>query len=187
VNAALHLGRRGLPGGDSLPLLLADERGRRHRNYLSRLRVNDILAWADAHRRRTGAWPTGESGPVADAPGETWNGIDLSLERGRRGLRGRETLAGLLARRRGRRNRQEPPDLSAGQILALAEAHHTLFGVWPTLHAGPVGSTGETWTSIDKALRNGTRGLPGGSSLFRLLKGSGKFQGSCTPFRRRRT
>jgi hypothetical protein len=39
---------------------------------------------------------------------------------------------------------------------------------------------------IDKALRKGSRSLPGGSSLFRLLKDSGKFSGACTPYRRQK-
>jgi hypothetical protein len=30
-----------------------------------------ILAWAGAHKARTGRWPTAASGPVAGAPGET--------------------------------------------------------------------------------------------------------------------
>jgi hypothetical protein len=186
VDAALHFGHRGLTPGGSLIKLLAEKRGYRHRNYLPRLTIRQILAWADAHRRRAGEWPTGESGPVADAPGETWNGIDLALQRGTRVRRGGVTLAGLLAARRGVRHRAGLPDLTVEQILAWADAHHTLFGVWPTQNAGPVGSTGETWRTIDKALRQGGRDLSGGSSLFRLLKEHGRFAGTCTPFRRRR-
>jgi hypothetical protein len=186
VDGALQHGHRGLRPGSSIIKLLADHRGYRHRNYLPLLRVQDVLVWADAHRRRTGAWPTRESGPVADALGETWNAIDLALVRGARGLRGGVTLADLLARRRGRRNRQRPPDLTVEQILAWAEAHHKLFGLWPTWHAGPVGSTGETWAGIQHALQRGSRGLAGGSSLFRLLRESGKITGNYTPYKRRR-
>lgn len=36
-----------------------------------------------------------------------------------------------------------------------------------------IGITGETWRAIDAALRVGTRGLPGGSSLSKLLKARG--------------
>jgi hypothetical protein len=186
VDGALHHGHRGLPKGGSLIMLLAERRGYRHRNYLPALRVHDILRWVDAHKRRTGEWPTGDSGPVADAPGETWNAIDLALERGTRGLRGGSSLADLLARRRGRRRRQQPPDLAEQQILAWAEAHRTLFGVYPTRNAGPVGSTGETWNAIEHALQRGSRGLAGGSSLFRLLKQNGKVRGNYTPYRRRK-
>jgi hypothetical protein len=186
VDGALQHGHRGLPPGGSLIKVLAEHRGYRHRNYLPLLRIHDIMRWLDAHKRRTGEWPTRETGPVADAPGETWNAIELALERGKRGLRGGSTLAALLARRRGRRNRQEPPDLNVERILNWAEAHRTLFGVYPTRSAGPVGSTGETWAAIEHALQRGTRGLPGDSSLFRLLKQHGKICGNYTPFKRRK-
>jgi hypothetical protein len=185
VDGALFHGHRQLPRGGSLTQLLARHRGYRHRNYLDRVKVSDILTWADAHKQRTGCWPDKNSGVVADAPGETWNALDLALQRGKRGLRGGTTLAELLCRRRGRMTRKVRPDLRVEQILAWAEAHHTLFGVWPTMSSGPVGSTGETWLAIDKALRRGTRGLPGGSSLFLLLKEHGKVIGKYTPFRRR--
>jgi hypothetical protein len=173
IDTALFRGLRGLPAGGSLPRLLAEHRGYRHRNYLPRLTAGRIIAWADAHRGRTGEWPTRASGPVADAPGETWNGIDLALLRGKRGLPGGTTLAGLLARRRGRRHHKARPPLSAGRIVAWARAYRTLHGAWPTVRAGAVGGTGETWQALDLALRNGNRGLPGGSSLSRLLKWAG--------------
>ena len=101
VDGALFHGRRGLPPGGSLIKLLAQYRGYRHPHYLPRLTLKQILLLADAHQARTAAWPTGNSGPVADAPGETWNAIDLALMRGTRGLRGGSSLADLLARRRG--------------------------------------------------------------------------------------
>jgi hypothetical protein len=164
--------------------LLAQHRGYRHRNYLPRLKVKEILAWADAHKEQTGDWPERLSGTVPGAPGETWNAVDLALSRGTRGLRGGETLAELLARYRGRRHKQEPPELGIDQILAWAEAYRTLYGVWPTAHTGAIGATGETWLAIDKALRAGTRGIPGGSSLARLVRQHEKTQGNYTPFRR---
>jgi hypothetical protein len=166
--------------------LLAEHRGYRHRNYLPRLKVREILGWADAHKERTGNWPERYSGTVAESPGETWNAIDLALSRGTRGLRGGETLAELLARYRGRRHKQEPPDLRIDQILAWAEAYRTLYGVWPTTSTGPVGATGETWLAIDKALRSGARGLPGGSSLARIVRQQEQAEGTHTPFRRQK-
>jgi hypothetical protein len=62
------------------------------------LTVGQILAWADAHRRRTGRWPTAASGPVTDAPGETWRALNNALYFGRRGLRGGDSLPRLLVR-----------------------------------------------------------------------------------------
>jgi hypothetical protein len=101
VDAALHLGLRGLAGGSSLPRLLAAERGARNRKGLPRLAVPLILAWADAHRQRTERWPTRAAGPVPEEPGTTWAGVDAALHNGARGLRGGSSLARLLAKHRG--------------------------------------------------------------------------------------
>jgi hypothetical protein len=186
VDGALQQGNRGLPKGGSLIKLLAQHRGYRHRNYLPRLSVKRILAWADAHNERGGRWPEQSSGPIPEAPGETWNAVGLALARGCRGLKGGITLAELLARYRGKRHKRNHPDLTIEQILRWAEAYRTLFGVWPTAHTGSVGATGETWLCLDNALRDGTRGLPGGSSLARLIREHERAQGNRTPFGRRR-
>src|SRR5262249_20102451 len=49
--------------------------------------------------------------------------------------------------------------------------HHAATGCWPTVKSGVVlGSAhDETWNAIQSALNKGLRGLPGGSSLARLL------------------
>jgi hypothetical protein len=62
------------------------------------LTVQQILAWADAHYERTGRWPTRNSGPVQEAPGETWERIHGALNEGYRGLPGSDSLAQLLDR-----------------------------------------------------------------------------------------
>jgi hypothetical protein len=54
-----------------------------------------VLGWARAHCRRTGRWPTRRSGPVADAPGETWEEVHAALLEGLRGLPGGTSLAQL--------------------------------------------------------------------------------------------
>jgi hypothetical protein len=62
------------------------------------LTVTQILRWADAHRGRTGRWPTAATGPVAGAPGEHWAAINSALRFGLRGLPGGDSLAQLLVR-----------------------------------------------------------------------------------------
>jgi hypothetical protein len=166
VDRALTMGYRGLPGGTTLADLLQEERGVRNKQNLPRLDVEQILAWADAHREATGEFPHGESGPVRAAPGETWAGIQSALSNSLRGLPGGSSLAQLLAERRGYRG-----PLSAERILAWADAHHAATGRWPTAwSSGPVrGAPGETWPSLDDSLRAGRRGLPGGTTLAQLL------------------
>ena len=56
-----------------------------------------ILEWADAHYKRHGEYPKRTSGPVDNAPGETWGAVDSALYQGGRGLPGGSSLAKLLA------------------------------------------------------------------------------------------
>jgi hypothetical protein len=78
------------------------------------LTVPQILAWADAHRARTGAWPGAASGPVGGAPGETWAAVNVALRLGHRGLPGGDTLARLLQRERGAPARLGRPPRAGG-------------------------------------------------------------------------
>ena len=141
---------------------------RRHRRQ--RLTLKQIVEWADAHRRRTGRWPTHTSGRVVGGRGEAWSGIESALVRGHRGLRGGSSLARLLEDRRGYRNPASRPRLTIKQILVWADAHHNRTGKWPTRTSGPIkGAPGETWRTVDDALFKGQRGIKGGSSVARLL------------------
>ncbi|HZY86397.1 MAG TPA: hypothetical protein VFE78_16305 [Gemmataceae bacterium] len=106
IDGALRRGGRGLPGGSSLHDLLCRRVGLRRRRDAPRLTVEQVLAWADAHRARTGRWPHAMSGPVADAPGESWRAVNLALWQGHRGLPGGVSLSRLLDEyRRGREPR----------------------------------------------------------------------------------
>ncbi len=170
INRALRSGRRGLPGGSSLARLLAERRGARNIGSLPALSVSEILRWADAHHARTGQWPICRSGPISEAPGETWVAVENALRQGLRGLRGGSSLIQLLAKSRGIRNRARLPRLSIRRILGWADAFHQSSGRWPTKQSGlVVDAADETWARVDSALRHGLRGLPGGMSLAGLL------------------
>jgi len=170
IEAALLFGHRGLRGGSSLARLLARARGKRNIGDLPPLTVRQILAWADAHHRRSGRWPTERSGTIVGTRGETWGGVQCALADGYRGLPGGTSLAQLLAQQRGVRNHMALPPLQVHSILGWADAHQRRTGQWPGRHAGPIAEApGETWLGIEMALRHGRRGLPGKSSLRRLL------------------
>src|SRR5262249_19229075 len=96
------------------------------------LSVSQILDWADAYHSRTGKWPNSATGPIPEAPGETWSSVNSALARGSRGLPGGSSLAQLLTEERGKQREQMPHRLSVGQILAWADAHHERTGRWPT-------------------------------------------------------
>jgi hypothetical protein len=170
VDSALRLGLRGLPGGLSLARLLAEQRGVRNSTNLPRLTLKQILAWADEHFARTGAWPKETSGPTPGNSEESWFAVDRALRAGVRGFPGDSSLPQVLARYRGVRNIQQLPKLTVKRILTWADAHHRRTGSWPMSHLGKVtAADGETWSGVNTALQAGRRGFAGGSSLARVL------------------
>jgi len=171
INCALYQGHRGLPGGDTLHRLLAREREVRMLRAVPMLTEDLIVSWAQVHFERNRKWPRAEYDPVFGADGEEWSGIDGCLRGGHRGLPGGDSLAKLLARRLGVRNRTNQPPLTIEEILVWADSYHVITGNWPARSSGVEGlPEGEAWTVIDSSLRAGRRGLPGGSSLARLLR-----------------
>jgi hypothetical protein len=170
INAALSRGNRGLPGDSTLARLFAEHRGVRNAMDLPPLTIKQILGWADEHRAATGQWPNKQSGQVTDT-NETWGGINSALRKGSRGLAIGTTLADLLEEHRQVRNVRSLPPLTIEWILERADEHNAATGDWPNEKSGLVRATEETWAGINAALSRGNRGLPGGSTLARLLAG----------------
>ncbi len=134
------------------------------------LTVEQILAWADAFHERTGKWPERKCGRVWEPADESWQNIDQALRKGLRSLHRGQSLARLLAKHRGKRNRKQLPKYTISEILQWADAHHARTGRWPRVKDGGIAAApGETWSAVEEALRAGQRGLPGGSSLIQLL------------------
>lgn len=160
IDRALSLGQRGLPGGDHLSWLLARERGAPGLG-------EQILAWAQTHRRLTGRWPTQKSGHAPGRAAVSWAAINQALWRGCYGLPRGDSLSDFLARHVG--PRREP--LTIARIVGWAAAHRERTGAWPHSKSGPVaGAPGLTWMGINSALIRGGRGLPGGTSLSQVLR-----------------
>src|SRR5437868_3755517 len=109
-----------------------------------------------------------DSGPIPEAPDESWMRVDSALKQGNRGLPGGSSLTRLLAERRG--IRKDLPPLHIAEILQWADAYHARHGTWPTSESGPIPEApGVTWRWVREALQNGSRSLPEGTSLPRLL------------------
>ena len=170
INTALTLGLRGLPGGSSLSRLLVSSDRKTAKQDLTN---EKILQWAEAYFAKHRKWPSTESGPVEGVKGETWIGVNTALEVGNRGLPGGSSLAKLLIAY-GRKTVKE--DLTEEQILRWAEAYFDKHEKWPSLKSGLIettkGAYTRTWAGINSALVAGGCGLPGGSSLSRLLVSS---------------
>jgi hypothetical protein len=123
------------------------------------LTVAGILAWADAQHARTGAWPTKQGGRVRENLNESWPRIDGALRKGFRGLAGGSSLARLLDRERGVRNRKALPPLTEELIVRWARAHRRRTGRWPNEDSGPIpGTRGEVWRNVAAAWRRASGG-----------------------------
>jgi hypothetical protein len=171
VDMSLSQGHRGLPGGSSVARLLIQRRGSRSPAHLSPFSIPQILAWADAHHARTGEWPTVGSGPVAEAPGETWSIIHFAFVCGIRGLPRGWSLTRLFAQERGVHSKAHRPRMTIPQILQWADAYHDRHGKWPTAKSGAIPEApGETWYAVTRALFSGLRGLARGTTLPKLLR-----------------
>ncbi len=170
IDALLRIGGRSLPGGDSLPQLLAREREVRNRSDLPDLSVAEVKRWARQHFSRTGKWPHYGSGDIPGSAQENWHGVERALREGIRSFPGGDSLARFLARHFRVRNKASTPRLTLKQILNWADAHHKRTTEWPTVHSGTIlEAPSETWQRIDTALREGLRGLKDSSSLAQLL------------------
>jgi len=54
--------------------------------------------------------------------------------------------------------------------LDWADAHFASQGSWPSQYSGAIdGAGGQTWAGVQRTLLKGGRGLPGGTSLKKLL------------------
>src|SRR5882672_7753208 len=86
------------------------------------LTMHQVLEWADAFHARHRRWPSLHDGRVRESPAETWFNISQALRLGLRGLSpGGSSLARLLTRHRGVRNRKELPPFTVAQILKWAD------------------------------------------------------------------
>lgn len=164
------LGLRGLPGGSGLAQLMETLGYVNHKNKPG-LTPEYILGRAQERIKANGRWPGQRSGAVEGGyPGDTWRGYDQALKVGLRGLPGGSSLAQLMETI-GYINHLSKPDLTPEFILERSREYREANNKWPSLYSGHVegGHAGDTWKGYDRALMVGCRGLPGGSSLAKLL------------------
>lgn len=170
INQALRQGLRGLPGGNSLARLLFVQIGADARASLIAYSVESICEWAMAWHERTGAWPARRAVAFPKHRARQWLKVNTALSAGIRGLPGGSTLAKLLAEHLGVENRHAIGPYTGTRILAWVDECHDQHGCWPTARSGEIpDSGGATWMSVQMALVQGRRQLPGGSSLPCLL------------------
>lgn len=97
--------------------------------------------------------------------------MDQALRSGSRNLPGGSSLSLLLNEERGVPFPNQRDDLDESHILMWADAHFQRTGQWPRVASGAIPEApGETWEKVSSALRFGMRGLPGKTTLAKLLK-----------------
>ena len=123
---------------------MLSERKHKHKRRPIPQAAIDGIAYSGMGRRSSRlhrCWPMRTSGRVRDELYESWKTINTALDKGVRGLPGGDSLARLLDRKRGVRNKQALPHLTERQIVAWAKEHRRLIGKWPTKEAGPIAGT----------------------------------------------
>ena len=127
-----------------------------------------LLAYYAEHN----AWPTKRSEGATEYFGHkiVWQSVDTALADGNLGLPGGSSLAKLC--------KTLKPDLTVAMILAAAMKFNNLEQLsthkhWPQAYSARATECfgfPERWLEVDAALKNGTRGLPGGQTLAGILK-----------------
>lgn len=170
IHQSLSGGYHGLPGGSTLSSFLTEHFGVRNRMNLPDLTIDTIVKWVSEWHKRERKYPTTESGEIPGSNGETWSAIAQALRNGIRGLPSDKSLPQLIAEHFGVRNATNKTDLTIDSIKRWVIDWYDMERTYPTLHSGVIpGTNGETWIVVDQGLRKGNRGLPGGSSLARLI------------------
>lgn len=129
-----------------------------------KLSMELIKTWADAFFAKNGYYPLTRSGPVDEAPGETWRNIEAAMRKGNRGLP-KGSLTEFL--------RGKKYDLTIQQIKEWILIYEARFGKFPVVNNSvPLPEMkNDTWIILSRSLIMGNRGLPAGSiSIPKICK-----------------
>ena len=172
LNTYLYRGKRGLPGRSSVALeakVVAEKLGIEVIDTHSPLTIGQIHQEIRHYRKTRGQFPTRASGYI---PGlrTTWKALDHALLGGNREL-SKSSLTKeivVVAEQLGQKVRKLcKPALRLSQVHEAIVAHRRRTGRFPTVDSGRSPELDADWRSVNMALSQGLRGLPGGSSLSR--------------------
>jgi hypothetical protein len=140
-------------------------------NLTKEIIINWVRSYIDKHKRK----PYKSDGIVEFAEGEfkgiIWNSINSALNRGNRGLPGNSSLSDLIEENFDIKNPKNAPQLSENSICDLIQTFIDLYERKPqSTDENVPGIEGLSWANIDRRLREGSYGLPGGSSLAQLIR-----------------
>jgi hypothetical protein len=162
-------GGRGLPGGQSLTDVVAEVR--RQAGLEVVLTEGLIKQWIRAEYEKTKRWPLASDGDVlVDGVAEKWCNLHLNLLQGRRGLPGGRRLVDLVEEVRTELG--QPSTRTMEDVRQLIWQHYCDRKEWPHFKSKlPVpGGLFTSWNALNQALSVGRFGLPGGSSLAKVVE-----------------
>lgn len=172
-HSALSEGLRGLPRGGSLGVLVIQVSGERHpRNTKNApmLTIEKIAEWATSWNLRTDGWPKADSGKIPDSGGESWDGVNWALRKGRRGLPGGSSLKEFLRGRFGATIKRRS-SLSRTSSISSSDEHvqevkrkmrdwHGRTGSWPSRKSTTIKGNNTNWHLVTKSLLRRKTSLP---------------------------
>ncbi len=163
---------------DSLRLKIVGKCSATNKAPLSK---EDLTSWIQKYIEKYEKKPSRTSGVVeftiGNLQGITWRNIDVALMEGLRGLPCNSSLAAFIKENFGIAQRKANPTLlSEDLIFSWITQFMTKHGRKPSpkkdgvIEFATEAYQGETWVSISAALRNGGRGLSGGTSLSSFIE-----------------
>jgi len=135
-----------------------------------------ILEWVDEYYETHEKYPSNDSGEIPGARGEKWSMVNSALNNQSRELPRRIILANFISEHRPHMRPKRPYRarmryLSEEQILAWVDEYCATNGKYHAAKSGGdiPNSNGETWSTVNTALRSGPRWLSGQTTLAKFI------------------
>ena len=130
----------------------------------SEITLEKVQTWIKDFHEQTDRWPHGQSPNVGLPEGKTWASVNKAVQKGLPNLEKCHDLTAFAVKYCGK---PELQNLSYEIISGWVRQYFTNHKVWPNPNSGNDSlPEGETWSVINHALQNVTRGLPPGSMKF---------------------
>ena len=187
VDSWLRIGIWGLEGGSTLAQL-RQKNGLCDPYEFGTISEAQVMLWTKLYHEKTEEWPKqvskdvwqkDEAGQWQIMPGLNWSQIHLWFNQGLRGFPGGYTLSDL-RQKNGLCDPYEFGQVSENKIISWMRQFEEKTGKWPKQSDKEVWEKDEegkwraiprlNWSALELWLRQGMRGLPGGSTVSQLRK-----------------
>lgn len=172
IDHALRAGKRGLTKGYSLSKLFQEKRGCRNKKNLPTISEDTLIRWIKEYKKNhSNKYPTCKNKNYIKGTDEKWVNIDSALRIGLRGFPGCSSLTKFIEDNfADYRNQKNLPHIGEKKLKEWCDRWYKEHDKYPQCTSGEIWDTGETWSGIRHALKYGTRGFPGRSSLAQFIQ-----------------